>query len=325
LIESHWNHPAICMWIAFNEGWGQHDTERIVAWIKQFDPSRWVSNASGWTDKKVGDVIDMHNYPGPGSPKPEETRAAVLGEYGGLGLGVEGHTWTGKGWGYRAEADKTRLTESIVKLLRKVRALVDDPGLCGAVYTQTTDCEVEQNGMMTYDRLLKVDPAAVAAANRGEFPPAPVTKIIVPTSETEGQTWRYTLDKPADAWIKPDFDDSAWKEGKGGFGTAGTPGSVIGTEWKTDDIWLRRTIDLPSVDFKDLHIRAHHDEDLDVYFNGVAALHLPAYITEYDVFPIDKAAIAALKVGKNTLAVKCHQTMGGQYVDVGLVDEVPGK
>ena len=89
MIDAFRNHPSIIMWVPFNEGWGQFDTPRIVKLIKDYDPSRLVNNASGWTDRKVGDVIDMHNYPGPGCPAIEDNRAAVLGEFGGLGLPTE--------------------------------------------------------------------------------------------------------------------------------------------------------------------------------------------------------------------------------------------
>jgi hypothetical protein len=135
--------------------------------LKEADPSRLVDDASGWTDQNVGDMIDMHKYPGPDSPKPEEKRAAVLGEFGGLGLGVDGHTWTKKTWGYQGMASRTALTERYVNLLKKVLELKESSGLSAAVYTQITDVETECNGLMTYDReIIKPDAEAVAAANR---------------------------------------------------------------------------------------------------------------------------------------------------------------
>jgi beta-galactosidase/beta-glucuronidase len=167
LITTHRNHPCIVMWVVFNEGWGQYQTERLTALVKSMDPSRLVDDATGWTDKNVGDVIDMHKYPGPGSPKPEENRAAVLGEFGGLGLRIEGHTWAEKSWGYQGMTDRKALTDRYVELLTKTLALKDTPGLSAAVYTQITDVETECNGLMTYDReIVKPDVAAVAAANR---------------------------------------------------------------------------------------------------------------------------------------------------------------
>ena len=156
------------MWVPFNEGWGQYDTPRIVDLVKQYDPSRLVDNASGWTDRGVGDVNDMHKYPGPGSPKIEEKRAAVLGEFGGLGLPVADHTWQSKAnWSYRESKTRDDLTAAYLELIDKLHPLVD-AGLSAAVYTQTTDVEIEVNGLMTYDReMIKMDAEKVSAANRG--------------------------------------------------------------------------------------------------------------------------------------------------------------
>jgi len=102
MIDARRKHPSIVMWVPFNEGWGLHDTPQYVEWIKQHDPTRLVNYASGWTDTGTGDVVDMHNYPGPGMPPTEKNRAAVLGEFGGLGLPLENHVWVDKNnWGYR--------------------------------------------------------------------------------------------------------------------------------------------------------------------------------------------------------------------------------
>ena len=175
LVETHRNHPSIIMWIVFNEGWGQYDTERLTKWVKQLDPSRLVSNASGWTDRKVGDILDMHSYPGPASPAPEETRAAVLGEFGGLGLGLDGHRWVDKSWGYRGMADTRELTRKYLELWKNVQKLRDEKGLSAAVYTQITDVETECNGLLTYDRaVFKIDAEqSRAALVHGQFPPEP--------------------------------------------------------------------------------------------------------------------------------------------------------
>jgi len=167
MILTHYNHPCIVLWVIFNEGWGQYDTERLTSMVKEMDPWRGVDDATGWTDKKVGDVIDMHKYPGPASPQPEETRAAVLGEFGGLGLGLDGHTWAKKSWGYQGMTDRKALTDRYVDLLTKTLELKASPGLSAAVYTQITDVETECNGLMTYDReIVKPDLDAVSTANR---------------------------------------------------------------------------------------------------------------------------------------------------------------
>jgi hypothetical protein len=125
---------------------------------KDADPTRLVNNASGWTDHGVGDVKDIHAYPGPEMPDVEEQRAVVLGEFGGLGLPVAGHTWQiEKNWGYRSCKNSRELTAAYGELLNNLRPLVAK-GLSAAVYTQTTDVETEVNGLMTYDRgILKMD------------------------------------------------------------------------------------------------------------------------------------------------------------------------
>jgi hypothetical protein len=321
MIDGRGNHPCIVMWVPFNEGWGQFDTTRVVELVKQHDPSRLVDPASGWNDYPCGDVHDIHVYPGPGSPEPEQKRAAVLGEFGGLGLKIDGHTWENKTWGYKGTKDSADLTRKYEQLLRRVYRFKDKPGLSAAVYTQTTDVETEGNGLLTYDRaVVKVDAERVAAANRGDFSKVPEPKVLVPTSKEEGRTWRYTTAKPADGWQKPDFSDKDWKEGPGGFGTKGTPGAVVRTEWKTDDIWLRREFTLPDEKWGDLLLLLHHDEDAEVYVNGVLAAKVPGFVTDYEEVPISAEARKALKPGKNLFAVHCHQTTGGQYIDVGIVE-----
>jgi galactose mutarotase len=163
VVDALRNHPSIVMWVPFNEGWGQHDTDRYVAWLKTHDPTRLVDDASGWSDRRVGDVVDMHDYPGPGMPALEPGRAAVLGEFGGLGLPIAGHVWNARStWGYRSFASLGSLWSAYRGLMQRLRPLVAG-GLAAAVYTQTTDVETEVNGLMTYDRaVVKLPPAAAA-------------------------------------------------------------------------------------------------------------------------------------------------------------------
>jgi hypothetical protein len=298
----------------------------VTKWTKEYDPTRLVNCASGGNDFPVGDVIDVHRYPGPFAPKPTSDRAAVLGEFGGLGLPLEGHTWQGKdNWGYRSFTKNEDLQRAYVGLLGALRPMIAQ-GVSAAVYTQTTDVEIEVNGLMTYDRaVLKMDTDTIAKAARKLYLPPPKVTVLVPTSETTAQTWRFTTDKPADGWQKPDFDDSSWKSGPGGFGEPTTPGSVVKTNWKTNDIWLRRDFDLKSQgitlnSLHDLALRIHHDEDTEVFLNGELIAKTTGYTTQYIEVPLDDVARKALKPDKNTLAVHCKQTGGGQYIDVGLVD-----
>jgi hypothetical protein len=319
MIEGLENHPSVIVWVLFNEGWGQYETERLAQWLKKLDPSRLVSNASGWTDMRVGDIIDIHSYPGPDSRSPESHRAAVLGEFGGLGLAIEGHSWSSQCWGYLMLPDRQALATRYERLFKQVWALNKLRGLSAAVYTQTTDVETECNGLLTYDRAVaKIDAEVLLAASHGTFP-GPPAKVILADAMAGRTRWKYTFEDPGADWIKPAFNNSAWREGDGGFGAMGTPGSFPNTEWKTPDIWLRCEFTLTAEDLSGLRLSVYHDEDVEIYLNGVLALQLKGYTTEYQEFDISSEAASALQPGKNTIAVHCHQTSGGQGIDVGIV------
>jgi beta-galactosidase/beta-glucuronidase len=152
MIETKYNHPSIIMWVPFNEGWGQFETGRITQLIADYDPTRLVNSASGWTDRGTGSVNDIHHYPDPVVPPAEEKRAIVLGEFGGLGLPVQGHTWEQKNWGYRNMEDTLQLLSRYELYYDQVHRFVKEKGLSATIYTQTTDVETETNGLMTYDR-----------------------------------------------------------------------------------------------------------------------------------------------------------------------------
>lgn len=183
MVDALFNHPSIVMWVPFNEGWGQFDTERFVAELKSWDPTRLVNNASGWTDSGTGDVLDVHAYPGPAAPDPSKAgpqRARVLGEFGGLGLVVPGHTWEKAGWGYEVLANSDDLTRRYEDLLWHLLPLRDTAGLAAAVYTQLSDVERETNGLLTYDRqIAKIDPPTVRSINQGFLTPRPLTTALV--------------------------------------------------------------------------------------------------------------------------------------------------
>ena len=320
MISGLENHPSIIVWVLFNEGWGQFDTKPLVEWLKSHDPSRLVDDASGWTDMRSGDLLDMHSYPGPEVPSPELRCASVLGEFGGLGLAVEGHTWSNKFWGYVMVPDANELSVRYAQMIKQVWKMHYLRGLSGVVYTQTADVETECNGLQTYDRAVaKIAPDVLWVANRTEL--ADMPKDIILADALFGRVnWSYTTEKPAADWYQIRFDDSAWKSGAGGFGSTGTPGIVVNTTWDSADIWLRRGFTLGSVDPAKLKLQIFHDEDVEVYLNGALAAQLPGFITDYDEFDLLPPAIAALHPGENTIAVHCHQTTGGQGIDVGIVE-----
>jgi hypothetical protein len=182
---------------------------------------------------------------------------------------------------------------------------------------------------MTYDRaVVKPNLNRIAAVNRGDFssvPPPPITKVIVPTSEEQGREWRYSTVTPAADWFKPEFDDRNWPVGQAGFGTKRTPGTVVRTEWNTPDIWLRTEFKLTTTRFTSLHFRMHHDDDAEVYINGIPAGTMGDYSREYEEISVPSAGLKVLKSGVNVIAVHCRQIRGGQYIDLGLVDLLPAK
>lgn len=151
------------------------------------------------------------------------------------------------------------------------------------------------------------------------LPTPPEYRDIVPTARKEAVQWRHTLTKPDERWYAADFDDSQWKEAPAGFGVRDTPGATVRTTWNQSDIWLRREISVPASVKGEPMLLIHHDEDAEVYINGVLAAKLPGYSTDYEVVEINREALAAIKPGKNLLAIHCRQTGGGQYIDAGLV------
>jgi hypothetical protein len=151
------------------------------------------------------------------------------------------------------------------------------------------------------------------------MPEAPKVSAALPAADKEPAIWRYTTARPAADWFSPTFDAGSWNEGKSGFGTAGTPGSIIGTVWNTSDIWLRREIELSASQIRDAQAWLHHDDNVEVYVNGVLAITLGGWVSDYEAVPFSVAAQKTLKPGKNIIAIHCHQNSGGQYIDFGLV------
>ncbi len=153
IMDYLYSQPCIVAWVPFNEGWGQFKTLEITAWTKQYDPSRLVNSASGGNHfLGAGDILDLHNYPQPDMYLYDANRVNVLGEYGGIGLPVEGHLWTpDRNWGYVKFASPKEVTDEYVKYARQLKEMVAR-GFSAAIYTQTTDVEIEVNGLMTYDR-----------------------------------------------------------------------------------------------------------------------------------------------------------------------------
>lgn len=324
MVENLRNHPAIVSWIVFNESQGQHDTASLVNYVKSLDPSRLVNEASGGSDFGSGDILDWHSYPNPSCPS-STTRAVVCGEFGGVGLGITNHTWA-PGWGYIAATNGADLAAKFEDFCFQLSTFVQNQGLSGAIYTEITDVEIELNGFLTYDRKVRKPNAdqirtAIASAST----PATLT-TVVPTSQSTAQTWKYRFNQPSSGWITLGYDDNTanWTNAPGGFGAGNPPNTagIVRTTWNTSDIWLRRTFNPGSLTVQqltNLFFTIYHDEDVEIYINGVQAASASGYRTSYGLMAITEAGRAAiLPNATNVLAVHCHQTGGGQYIDVGL-------
>jgi len=167
IIDNLYSHPCIAVWVPFNEAWGQFKTQKISDWTKEYDPTRLVNPASGGNHYTVGDILDLHNYPGPEMYLFDAQRATVLGEYGGIGLALKDHLWAPeRNWGYVQFKSSKETTDEYVKYARELIKLAK-AGFAAAVYTQTTDVEVEVNGLMTYDRkVIKLNEKKVRKVNQ---------------------------------------------------------------------------------------------------------------------------------------------------------------
>lgn len=235
IIDQHRSSPSLVMWVDQNEGWGQYDQARIANEVKAYDPTRLVDNMSGVNccgsvDGGNGDVVDNHIYVGPGNTAPTATRAAVLGEFGGLGYKVPGHEWfPGGGFSYEDQPSIAALNDRFVGLIDGIRIGQLPAGLSASVYTEITDVENEANGLLTYDRqVVKVDTARVRAANQALINASknPAPPVTLPTGgykslrvTTPGYTNKYlrhqdslafteVVDGNSSALLK---NDATWK------------------------------------------------------------------------------------------------------------------
>ena len=336
MVTNHWNSPAIILWVVFNEsqgqqntsgGVGQSTTASLVQLVNTLDPSRLVNQASGGSYYGVGDILDNHNYPDPGNPT-SATQAVVDGEFGGISWHVPGHLWNpaqaGNGYIPATSTDNiATLYDFYISEAVNFKSSANG-GLNAAIYTEITDVENECNGLLTYDRLLKTDLNKILISNQKAITGTLYLTDVLPTSQTVGRTWNYNTNAitASTNWYATAFNDSAWSSGQAGFGTVGTPGAVVRTTWNTSDIWIRQQFNpgnLSASDLSSLVFNCYHDEDCEIYLNGVLAGSAPGYASAYVLLTMNAAGRNALiPNATNVIAVHCHQTGGGQNIDVGI-------
>lgn len=165
MIAALYNCPCIAMWVPFNEGWGQFDSNYAYTLVKAMDSTRIVDSASGWHDRGQTDVISKHIYFTP-IKVHSGNKPWCLTEFGGLSTRVKGHTFNNKMFGYKIFNSKQGLTKAYKNLFEKTIIPQIKDGLSATVYTQVTDVEDELNGLFTYDRKVqKIDTEVLKSIN----------------------------------------------------------------------------------------------------------------------------------------------------------------
>ena len=156
-----YNHPCVCYYTIFNEGWGQYDADRIYTELKEYDPARVWDATSGWFFEKESDVDSHHIYFRKINLKAKADKPLVLSEFGGYSYKVADHSFNlDDNYGYKTFANAQSLTDGIYNLYANDIVNCINNGLCATVYTQVSDVEDETNGLVTYDRqLIKTDTA----------------------------------------------------------------------------------------------------------------------------------------------------------------------
>jgi len=338
IVNNLKNYPSIVVWVPFNEGWAQfgednpNHTRQGVDLIRSLDNTRLINPASGWFDYELGDIIDRHNYSEPELHNNSyNLRASVCGETGGYGFVINDHIWGNVGNPYGIVSTKGELLNRFRFFNEKAYSLTPN-GINGIVYTQISDVEEELNGLYTYDRKVnKLEGELETEFKRGiqqMKTQVQLLNYILPTALVDYTQWKYitgnaSFTVPAGWNSNLNFDDNAWSEGFSGFGQGNPPGSKIRTDWHDDAIYLRKIVHIGNLtedEKANLKLFIHHDEDFELYINGVLAASGTGYIDYYKVFNISPDAKAAIRYGQdNLIAIHVIQTGGGQYIDAGIV------
>ncbi len=331
LVGAFGQDRRVVVWDLYNEpgngvsGSSQPLMEAAFAWARELKPTQPLTTGA-WTDfaspisrrmLELSDVVSFHGYdPIPGIEAKLQTCAA----YGRPVLCTE--------WLVRRGGNSF---EQLLPLFRDRQIGCWNWGLV-AGRTQTyypwgSPQGAPEPRQWQHD-ILRADGQSYRARETqfikvltGRLPASalPQRIVLVATAENAPVPWRYTLEKPAGVWFQPGFDDAGWTPGAAPFGRDEPPiARKPNTPWTSSDVWLRREFELPPGRFSDVCLLLHYDEDATLYINGVLAVDAVGYNAAYEPFEIAAEARATLRPGKNTIAVHCHQTGGGQYFDVGI-------
>ena len=294
--------PSITTWVIFNEGWGQHNTKAITEWAQKKDPTRLINGVSGWTERFVGNMYDIHNYPATSMIFPQYcgNRISVLGEFGGLGLPIQDHLWNPnmRNWGYKNMDGSVDFVNDYTRLIFDLETLIAQ-GLSAAIYTQTTDVEGEVNGLITYDRKVIKLPAPflnILHSRLFKTPAAKTVTLIADSQNGPQQDREITLN--------------------GVKQTVKTPYTIKGDatvtavhKFKTDKL------------FANLSLWLNVNDYAKVKLNGVTVLDQPVrYTRHYNQYNISNFASYLIK-GENILEIEVSQKENGKNMefDFGLI------
>lgn len=265
--------------------------------------------------------------------KPEVTLTPPVWSYSRReGASVTGgHVYRGKrapamnGWYIFADHESRRIW-ALSQKDRKMEKVIE----IGRAPTRAVSLSRTPDGEL---QLVGFNDGKVYHLDLSTVDPEPLeTRTLAATAEKAPIISRFTVSEPGATWSSMDFDDSIWTEAPGGYGSPGTPGGVIRTEWRGRDIWIRREFILPDNihigDNSRVALRVHHDEDAEIYLNGIRVADLSRWTQGYTEVPISSEGALAIRPGRNVMAIHCRNNGGGQYIDAGLVEQVqrnPGK
>jgi hypothetical protein len=278
-------------------------------------------------------MLDIHHYPGPGIPPLEEHRAVVLGEFGGLKYAAGGHLWQDtNNWGYQDTESLADLNDSYEQLIHRLAPLVPK-GLAAAIYTQTSDVEIEVNGLMTYDRkIIKLDSSHASRLAEMLYNQSEVFRFTLPSGEQDDSIlWKYTLDPPGPGWHAEDYADTSWQTGLAGFGHRGRHRNFSNrSPWDTTGIWLRRDFEIDRIPHGQLFLNILSFNSVStVYVNGRKLGVFKPTENQHEMIDFNTDLKQLLRTGRNDIAVHSYSKdppvdprsgRKRQFIDVGIIE-----